>query len=162
MKKILLIAIALISIKGIAQQNMGRLDRKQIAQKMISLTPEESAGLQTKRMTLQLDLNDFQQKEIYKLNLHNANKRQDMMASNKAKRDNGHMERPSKEELLKMVNDRLDMQIATKIKMAFILNTEQRAKWEKVQEEMKHNFKDSMKDNKRFAQNRNAFHTRRF
>ncbi|WP_162623309.1 hypothetical protein [Confluentibacter sediminis] len=162
MKKILLIAIAFISIKGIAQQKMGHLDRKEMTRKMISLTPEESAGLQTKRMTLQLDLNDFQQKEVYKLNLQNAKKRKDMMASNKAKRDNGNMERPSKQELLKMRNDRLDMQIATKIKMAFILNTEQRAKWETIQEEMKHNFKNSMKNNKRFAQNRTPFIPRRF
>ncbi len=69
MKKILLIALALISIEGIAQQRMQRPERKDMTQNMSSLTPEESAGLQTKRMTLQLDLNKFQQKEIYKINL---------------------------------------------------------------------------------------------
>ena len=87
MKKLLLIALALISIEGIAQQRMGRLDKKDIAQNIEKFTPEETAGLQTKRMTLLLDLNKAQQREIYKLNLQNTTKRNSKMASLKTKRE---------------------------------------------------------------------------
>jgi len=161
MKKLLLIALALISIEGIAQQRMQRPERKDIAQKMFTLTPEESATLQTKRMTLELDLNEFQQREIYKLNLANAAKRQSTMEANKAKRESGTFVKPTKEQYLSKLNDRLDNQIATKIKMNYILNTEQRNKWEKVQAKMENRLDKVMRNNKRFAQNNN-FRNRRF
>ena len=161
MKKLLLVALALISIESIAQQRMQIANRKDIAQKMFTLTPEESATLQTKRMTLELDLNEFQQKEIYKLNLAIATKRQSTMAANKAKRDSGTFEKPTKEAYLSRMNARLDDQIATKIKMNYILNTEQRNKWEKVQAQMENRLNKVMRNNKRFAQNNN-FRNRRF
>lgn len=160
MKKILLITLALISIEGIAQQNVQRTERKEIAHKAIVLTPEESAGLQTKRMTLQLDLNEFQQKEIYKLNLDNATKRLATREANKAKRASGTIEKPTKQDYLSRENAKLDNQIATKIKMNYILNTEQRAKWGKIQTGMEKNIDKVMRNNKRFAKNNN--YKRRF
>ncbi|PKQ45209.1 hypothetical protein [Confluentibacter flavum] len=162
MKKALLILIALISIEAIAQQRMERPDRKEMAQNMSALTPEESAELQTKRMTLRLDLNQSQQQEIYKINLENANKRKDMMTARKAKRASGDMERPSKEELLKMTNERLDHQIATKAKMKLLLDAEQYTKWEKGQSEMTNGFKKGMKNKKRFSQDRTSLNKKRF
>ncbi|MGE5944532.1 MAG: hypothetical protein ACM31G_09360 [Flavobacteriales bacterium] len=162
MKKLLLIALALISIEGIAQQRMQqRPERKEMADKMFALTPEESATLQTKRMTLQLDLNEYQQKEIYKLNLENATKRQLTMEANKAKRESGTFERPTKQDYLSRMNARLDNQIATRIKMNYILNTEQRTKWEEAQAHMQNRLDKVMRNNKRFAQNNN-FRNRRF
>ena len=154
MKKLLLITLALISIEGIAQQRMQlRPEKKDIAHRAIILTPEESAELQTKRMTLHLDLNEFQQKEVYKLNLDNATKRLATREANKAKRASGTMERPTKQDYLKSENAKLDNQIATKIKMNYILNSEQRAKWEKIQKEMDKNIDKVMNNHKRFAQN---------
>jgi periplasmic protein CpxP/Spy len=162
MKKLILIALALVTIEGIAQQRMGRPDRKDIAQNMEKFTPEETAGLQTKRMTLQLDLNEFQQKEIYKLNLENATKREAKIASLKAKRESGKMEAPTKADRLKMMNERLDNEINTKIKMNYILSTEQRTKLEQIEKEMKHRLEDGMRGKKRLAQNNTPNRNRRF
>ena len=100
-------------------------------------SPEEIANLQTKKMTLHLDLNESQQKEIKKLNLENAISRETMMKAHKAQKESGNMEKPSKEARLKMMNDRLDHQIEMKATMKKILNADQFTKWEKSKEEMK-------------------------
>lgn len=134
MKRLLIIAIALISIQGIAQQQgTQRANRVDRAQRMSDLTPEEAATLQTKKMTLHLDLNESQQKQIQKINLENAIVRKSMMESFKEKKENGSIEKPSKEARLQMMNTRLDRQIAMKAKMKTILNKEQFDKWEKEQ-----------------------------
>jgi hypothetical protein len=137
MKKLIIIAIALISIQGIAQgEKKQRPNNQERSQRMNDLTPDEAATLQTKKMTLNLDLNEKQQKDIYKINLDNATKRKEMMATMKAKKESGKMEKPSKEQRLAMQNAKLDHQIATKAKMKSILNTDQFAKWEQAQSKM--------------------------
>jgi periplasmic protein CpxP/Spy len=145
MKKLIIIAIALISIQGIAQEERKeRPNRKEMAQKMSDLTPEETASLRTKKMTLHLDLNKSQQAEVYKLNLENANMRKNMMETRKAKMQSGSMEKPTKEQRLAMENAKLDHQIAMKAKMKTILNNDQYVKWEKSLEKMAHKM-DGMK-----------------
>ena len=137
MKKIIVIAIALISMQGIAQQQgNNRANNPERGQKMNSLTAEEMAELQTKKMTLNLDLNASQQKEVYKLNLENAKQRKTMMETYQANKGSGTMGQPSKENRLKMANTRLDNQIAMKGKMKSILNADQYIKWEKLQQKM--------------------------
>ena len=122
MKKLIIIAIALITIQGIAQgEKKQRPNSQERLQKMNDLTPDETATLKTKKMTLHLDLNEKQQKDIYKINLENATKRKEMMATMKAKKESGQMEKPSKEQRLAMQNAKLDHQIATKAKMKTIL-----------------------------------------
>lgn len=138
MKRLIVIALALVSIQGFAQEERKeRPNREERAQGMSDLTPEEAANLRTKKMTLHLDLNEAQQKEIYDLNLENATKRKEMMDTFKAKRESGNMEKPSKEQRLTMKNAKLDHQIAMKTKMKTILNKEQFEKWEKAQAKMK-------------------------
>lgn len=136
MKRLIIIALALISIQGIAQEKKERQNREERTHRMSNLTPEEAANLQTKKMTLHLDLNATQQKEIYAINLENATKRKEMMATFKAKKESGNIEKPTKEERLAMENAKLDHKIATKSKMKSILNKEQFEKWEKAQEKM--------------------------
>jgi periplasmic protein CpxP/Spy len=138
MKKLILIAIAMIAIQVSAQDTKERPNRERSAKidKFQDLTPEEMASLQTKKMTLQLDLNESQQKEIQKINLENATERKAKMEARKAQKENETMAKPSKEERLKMMNERLDNQIEMKGKMKKILNDEQFAKWEKQQENM--------------------------
>ena len=132
MKKFLLIAIAFISMQSIAQQQgNNRTNSTTSGQRMNTLTPEEMAELQTKKMTLNLDLNASQQKEVYALHLENAVQRKTMMDTYKA---NGTMGKPSKEDRLIMTNTRLDRQVAMKAKLKTILNADQFAKWEKYQE----------------------------
>jgi len=152
MKKLVLIALALVAIETNAQQRMERPDRRDMERKMVTFTPEESAELQTKKMTLQLDLTEAQQKEVYALNLKNAQQRKAKLEAQKAKRENGQFERPTKEERFNRLNTQLDEQIATKAQMKSILNAEQYKKWNASNEHKTHRFKTRIKDNKRFAQ----------
>jgi len=139
MKKIVFILLALIALKVSAQEKNERPNRErgEKMERYQDYTPEEIATLQTKKMTLHLNLNESQQKEIKELNLENAISRETMMKAHKAQKESGNMEKPSKEARLKMMNDRLDRQIERKGKMKKILNADQFTKWEKSQEEMK-------------------------
>lgn len=131
MKKLVLITLALLAIQVGAQEP--KRDGHKKGQAMKNLSAEEIANLKTKKMTLHLDLNESQQKEIYDLNLASATKRKAHMESRKAKKESGEAQKPTKEERLKMANAKLDHQIAMKAKMKDILNDEQFAKWEKAQ-----------------------------
>ncbi len=151
MKKIVFIVLALAVIQVTAQdkkqhQNKERGDKMERYQ---DYTPEEIAELQTKKMTLHLDLNESQQKEIKKLNLENAIERKAKMEARKAQKESTNTEKPAKEERLKMTNERLDKQIEMKAKMKKVLNTDQFAKWEKSQQEKKHKHNKSHKEKNR-------------
>lgn len=130
MKKLLVIALAIITIQVNAQ------DKKERKHKGVDYTAEEIAQLQTKKMTLALDLTEAQQREVNIINLENAKARKAKMATRKAKKDSDV--KPSKEEKLKMKNSRLDAQIANKQKMKSILNADQYTKWEKHQGKRNH------------------------
>ncbi|MCK0107681.1 hypothetical protein MWU58_00100 [Flavobacteriaceae bacterium S0825] len=138
MKKIILIAIALVSLQGIAQerQREQRKDfKKQRSQALKDLTPEQAATLQTKKMTLHLDLSEAQQKDIYKLNFANAKERQAKMKAAEKMRESG--EKPSKEARYGLMNERLDKQIAQKKQIKSILTKEQFEKFEKGSKQKK-------------------------
>ena len=55
------------------------------------------------------------------------------MEERQAQMKDGNNEKPSKEDRLKMMNERLDKQIEMKQKMAKILNSDQMEKWEKME-----------------------------
>lgn len=129
MKKLILIAIALIGLQATAQQRG--------MQRFNNLTPEEAATLQTKKMTLHLDLTEDQQEKVYDIHLKNATVRKAKMEAMKAQRQSEDFKRPTKEERLARMNARLDNQIAMKKKMKSILTDEQYAKWETLQADMK-------------------------
>lgn len=134
MKKLLIIAVALLALQVTAQEQKKEKGNKgERAQKMMNLSAEEIATLQTKKMTLRLDLNESQQAEIMEINLENATTRKAMMAERKAKKESGEAKRPTQEERLKMENARLDHKIAIKAKMKTILNEAQYVKWEEGQ-----------------------------
>jgi hypothetical protein len=137
MKKIILIAIAFVGLQVVAQgqKNQGNKNRGN-HQKMMNLSAEEMATLQTKKMTLMLDLDASQQNEIKKINLENATKRKAMMAERKAKKESGEAQKPTQEQRYAMANAKLDHMIAAKAKMKKILNKEQFEKWEKAQKRM--------------------------
>lgn len=119
MKKLVLISMIFIGLQVVAQ-NQGR-------GQMSNLSPEESATIQTKKMTLLLDLTELQQSEIQKIYLENATTRKAHMEARRT-------EKPSPENRATRVNARLDQRIAMKAKMKKILNNEQYAKWEEFQE----------------------------
>ena len=128
MKKMIL-AIALVATTLTFAQ-----DRKQGREK---LTPEQQTELQVKKMTLDLDLDAKQQKEIKTILLEQAKKREAKMAEMKAKREKG--EKPSADEKFEMKNKMLDNQIENKAQMKKILKPEQFAKWEEKQSDRKKN-----------------------
>lgn len=139
MKKIFLIALAFVSLQMTAQEKRDHHERKQKmerAERMSEYTPEEMAQLQTKQMTLDLDLTEAQQKQIMAVNLKNAQSRKAMMEDRKARMEE-HKEAKeiSKEEKLKMKNDMLDRKIEMKKQMKEILNKEQYEKWEAMAKE---------------------------
>jgi hypothetical protein len=124
MKKLMLIAIALITLSATAQNQKNRTgDFK-------DLSPEEVATLNTKRMTLHLDLTASQQEEVKALMLEEAKQREVLQATRDKKRENNEAQKPSKEERYAMANERLDRQIEMKKKMRNILSAEQYEKWE--------------------------------
>ena len=130
MKKLVFIAIAFISLQAIAQgERRGAKHKNNKDHKMITLSAEEIATLQTKKMTLHLDLSESQQEKIQKINLENAQQRKEMMANFKLKKENGELEKPTNKARYDMQLKKLDQQIAMKDKMKAILNKEQFLKW---------------------------------
>ncbi len=127
MRKLILIVIAVLTLPAIAQER--RQEKKRVHKKealLKDITPEEAAALKVKQMTLHLDLTEAQQQKIKPLLLEEAKLRQEKRDARKAT----VKEKPSKDEHLAMINERLDRQIAMKQKMKTILNAEQYKKWE--------------------------------
>ncbi|MCJ7465079.1 MAG: hypothetical protein MUO53_00100 [Maribacter sp.] len=127
MKNVVLVLMLLVGATSIAQQ-----DGKRQRDDMQDLTPEQMATLQTKKMTLDLDLTDAQQSQIQVLNLENAKMRQSKMAEYKANNESVEKKEITSEQRFAMQNERLDHQIAQKEKMKSILSQEQYEKWEKM------------------------------
>jgi len=133
MKKLVLLVLIFTTISLSAQERKRQNKEQNGPDRMEmhkDLTPEESAMLQTKRMTLDLDLTESQQKELYDLNLKNAEKRQAKRAEREQKKEGAQDKNPSKEDRVKFMNERLDNQIAHKKDMQRILNQDQFEKWE--------------------------------
>lgn len=132
MKKLLVVALALFTLNGMAQErNEKRENRSERHEKFKDMTPTEIADLKSKRLTLDLDLTDAQQKKVHKLLLEQAETHKQKRDAYKAKQGE-EKTKPSKEDFIKMKNQRLDEQIAMKREMKSILTDEQYAKFEKM------------------------------
>lgn len=129
MKKLGLLVIMLISISAFSQQ---RNYHKNEA--MINMSSEEIATLQTKKLTLHLDLNEAQQQEIKKLYKEKAEQRKALMAERK-KMSVEDLEK-LKENRFERMNARLDKQLAHQEKMKQILNEEQFKDWQDSRSKM--------------------------
>ncbi len=127
MKKLCILAIAFITLQATAQESKKDLSKTRI-EKAKEMSAEETAQIQTKKLTLELDLTESQQKEVNALLLEQAKAR----AEKKENFNKNSETKPviTKEDRVKLVNERLDGQIAMKAKMKTILNAEQYAKWE--------------------------------
>ena len=116
MKKLLMIAIIFsLSFSAFAQKGQ---------QREMS-TPEQRADRMTTRMTEQLDLTEVQKKEIYNINLQNAQNRQVEMEARRAE----------------MEARRAEM----KTRIEAILTPEQKEKWEEVRNENRRSMEDRSK-----------------
>lgn len=132
MKKLvgLTVVILLFSLTITAQQ------KQQRGPKGSDFTPEQTATLASKKMTLKLDLDKNQETAVYNLMKENAADRKNAKAEMQKRKESGT--KPTNEEKFEMQNARLDKMIAHKASMKTILSKEQFEKWEKsMQTKMK-------------------------
>jgi len=126
MKKIISIFLILFSAFLIAQPPHQQSPPEKRMERMNKLTAEQQATLWSKKMTLELDLNDTQEQQVYALVLSKAN-------THKKRRANRPKKRPNSEEMYQMQVDLLEEKIAMKKAMKSILTPEQYGLWEKSQ-----------------------------
>ena len=126
MKKIISIFLLLFSGFLMAQPPHQQSPPEKRMERMNKLTAEQQATLWSKKMTLELDLNDTQEQQLYALVLNKAN-------THKKRRANRLKERPNSEEKYQMQVDLLEEKIAMKKAMKSILTAEQYGLWEKSQ-----------------------------
>jgi len=103
-------------------------------------TPAQRAELRAKKLALELDLNDKQQKEIQKLVLASETERDQLMTQHKANREAG--KKPTADEKFAMMNKRLDAEIAIKKEVKKILTADQFAKYEQLKDERHEKMKE--------------------
>ena len=120
----------LISIVLLLSMTMNAQEVKERIRMGSDLSTEQMATLKTKKMTLFLDLNQQQQKEVYNLLKEQVDLRHSTMAAFKEKRTEG-VELTS-DEKFQMQNNRLDQQIKNKAAMKNILSKDQFEKFEKA------------------------------
>lgn len=133
MKKIIVLALAFIGLNAFAQEQTRNRhsgqDKNEMGRYMRNLTPEQRATLHTKKMTLGLELSENQQKQIYALNLEQANHREARKATFKANKESG--QKPNKDDWYNQMINRLDHKIAYKNKIKSILKSDQYELWKK-------------------------------
>lgn len=127
MKKILMALLIMATISVTAQDHNMKGKRGD----MKDLSPEQAATLQTKKMTLALDLNESQQSKIKTILTEDATARKAKMEERRANKEEGKKVLTADEKYA-MQNERLDHQIARKEQMKSILNTDQYEKWVKM------------------------------
>ncbi len=141
MKKLIVLALLIVGTTIVAQER----NRKHQGNAMEQFTPEQQSQLMLKRMTLELDLTEGQQKEITSFISDKMAKKEAHKADMKAMKEKGV--KPTKDERFAMHMKMLDEQIATKKSMQKILNTKQFEKWASLKEEHKGNRQEMLKRN---------------
>lgn len=123
------ITLALIATIGLSTYAQEKKERqaKHEGHPMEKFTPEQRNELMLKKMTLELDLNANQQKDMGKLIAEQNAKREAFMKKRKEK-----TEKPTSDEMFAMKSKMLDEQIAMNSKMKKILSPEQFKKWDEM------------------------------
>jgi len=131
MKKLLMVAFLVVGLTAFAQEK--KMDRKRAD--MEKLTPEQRNQLAVKKMTLELGLNDSQQKEMSKIIAEQSTKREAAIAERKANKEKGV--KPTADERFARESKRLDEQMALQERVKKILSPEQFKKWEQLKADRK-------------------------
>jgi len=121
MKKILIVLLVTFSLGLYAQKEKSRKSFTE------DFTSEQQAILKTKKMTLELDLNDTQQNQMLELNKEWIADREKNMADRK----NLNPEEMSSDDRFKMMNSKLDMQLAHQKQIKKVLNSDQYEIWKR-------------------------------
>ena len=124
----MMIAIAFLSLNIMAQAPQQSKKRAAKKEQFKNMSAEDLAEIQTKKIVLRLDLDDKQTDQVYNLVLEKTKARKAKMEANKGKK----REDLTSEEKTKLMNERLDAQIAFKKEMKSILSKEQYEKFEKA------------------------------
>ena len=132
--------IVMVSVSSYAQEKQQRPARHD-GNPMEKFTPEQRNQLMLKKMTLDLDLNDSQQKEMGKIIAEQSAKREAHLKDRKAK-----TEKPTSDEIFKMRSNMLDEQIAMNSKMKKHHREDFRKKHRpEMRQHDRHNMKKGMK-----------------
>lgn len=143
MKKVILLIVLMAGFTAMAQK--GERGQKGAYKNM---SAEQMATLQTKKMTLDLDLTQAQQTKIQALHLENAKKRKAKMEARMAQKESGESKALTSDERFALKQERLDAAIAHKAELKTILNEEQFAKWEMQRNKRGENHKGKGKRHK--------------
>ena len=129
MKKLIIATLVLFTINMSAQEHNSKRQKTRAAIAK-DMSAEDIANLKSKKMTLQLDLTDQQQQQVYDLILANVQKRKAL----KEERQEGKDEKTklTTDEKVALKNAKLDEQIQMKRALKNILTEEQYAKLEKM------------------------------
>ena len=133
MKKVTSILILVFAVSFTMQA------QKKREKKGPKMSTEQQAVLKVKKMTLDLDLNTQQQREITPLIS------QQIEAKKNTFKVRESQKRPTGDEVFAMQNKRLDAQIMMKKKMKKILNKEKFEKFEKMAKKKRHKVVKKMK-----------------
>ena len=145
MKNTLMILIALVSFTMSAQNKIGE-DKQFRQESKKNFTPEQKAELHSKKLTLELDLTDSQQKEIYQVLL--KHKKEKSTYSKKGKEI-------SSEEKYEAKKAAMNQRIALKREFKNVLTKEQYEKWERKKHKKNHPNKMKMQKNKKERKGKN-------
>lgn len=140
MKNVVMAIVMLVGFSGFAQEKQPDARHKR---DRVELTPEQRNDLRLKELTLKLDLNSSQQKEMAKVIAEQETKRAAVREEMKSKRE--AKQKPTADEVYAMQSKRLDEQIAHKARMKKLLNADQFAKWEKMQGEKREHMQKRMR-----------------
>jgi Spy/CpxP family protein refolding chaperone len=141
MKKLMVMAFLMVGMTVLAQERIGRHQ----GNGMEKFTPEQRSQLQLKQMTLNLDLNEAQQKEMSSII---ADKNAKIEAHRTAMKAMWEKEgTPTNDERFAMRSKMIDEQIATKKRMEKVLNPKQFEKWNASKEDRQGNRQGSCKGN---------------
>lgn len=116
-------ALLMVGITIFAQER----NRRQQGNEMEQFTPEQRSELQVKKLTLELDLNESQQKDIKAFITDKNAKMETRKTAMKVMKEKGT--KPTSDERFAMKSKMLDEQITNKKRMEKILNSKQLEKW---------------------------------
>jgi hypothetical protein len=129
MKKLIIAALLVVGMTSFAQDKK-EIEKRHHRAEMEKFTPDQRNQLMIKKMTLELDLNASQQKEMGKIIAEKSAKREARMKEMKANKDSNT--KPTSDEMFARKNRMLDEQIAMKERMKKILSPEQYKKWDEM------------------------------
>ena len=129
MKKLFIVALLAVGMTSFAQERNARPERA----KMEQMTAAQRNELHLKKMTLELDLNASQQKEMSKIIAEQNAKREARMADRKANKDAAKKQLTSEERFARK-SKMLDEQIVMKEKMKKFLSADQFKKWDEMKD----------------------------